>query len=85
MERNKFPSKIDHWETLDKNNPTIVLNILYIKDKEICLAYISKINLNCEKKTNSINDSKWDKRKIALSYCKSTVYVIKRNSVKTSW
>ena len=50
MERNKFPSKIDHWETLDKNNPTIVLNILYIKEKVICLAYISKINLNCEKK-----------------------------------
>ena len=32
-----------------KNNSTIALNILYIKEKEICLAYISKINLNCEK------------------------------------
>ena len=31
------------------NNPTITLNILYIKEKEICPAYISKINSNCEK------------------------------------
>ena len=30
----------------DKNNSTIALNI---KEKEICLAYISKINFNCEK------------------------------------
>ena len=26
-----------------------VLNILYIKEKEICPAYIAKINSNCEK------------------------------------
>ena len=32
-----------------KNNPTIALNILCIKEKEICQAYISKINSNCEK------------------------------------
>ena len=34
---------------LRKNNPTIALNILYTKEKEICPVYISKINLNCEK------------------------------------
>ena len=33
----------------EKNNPIIALNILYIKEMEICPAYISKINLNCEK------------------------------------
>ena len=32
----------------EKNNPTIALNIFYIKEKE-CPAYTSKINLNCEK------------------------------------
>ena len=32
-----------------KNNPTIAPNILYTKEKEICLAYTSKINSNCEK------------------------------------
>ena len=31
------------------NYPSIALNILYIKEKEICTAYISKINWNCEK------------------------------------
>ena len=28
---------------------TIALNVLYIKEKEICSAYISEINSNCEK------------------------------------
>ena len=46
----KYPSKINDWKTLEKNNPTIALNILYIKAKEICPSYISKINSNCEKK-----------------------------------
>ena len=43
-----YPSKIDDWKTFEKNNPTIALNILHIKEKEICAAYISKINSNCE-------------------------------------
>ena len=34
---------------IEKNNPTIALNILYVKEKEICPAYIPKINLNHEK------------------------------------
>ena len=44
-----YPSKIDDWKTFEKNNPIIALNILYVKQKEICPAYISKINSNCEK------------------------------------
>ena len=44
-----YPSKIDEWKTFEKNNPTVALNILYTKGKEICPAYISKINLNCKK------------------------------------
>ena len=28
-----YPSKIDDWKTFEKNNPTIALNILYIKEK----------------------------------------------------
>ena len=47
--RISYPSKIDDWETFQKNYPTIALNILYIKEKEICPVYISKINLNSEK------------------------------------
>ena len=44
-----YPSKINDWKTFEKNDPTIALNIFYIKEKEICPAYISKINSNCEK------------------------------------
>ena len=51
------PSKKDDWKAFEKNNPTIALNILYIKEKEICSAYIPKINWNCEKKKSSFNDS----------------------------
>ena len=39
-----YPSKIDDWKTFEKNNPTIALNILYIKEKEIYPACISKHN-----------------------------------------
>ena len=44
-----YPSKIEDWKMFGKNNPKITLNILYIKEKEICPAYISKIDSNCEK------------------------------------
>ena len=33
----------------EKNNPTVALNVLYIKEMEICPAYVSKISSNCEK------------------------------------
>ena len=45
----KCSSKIGDWKTFEKNNPTIARNNLYIKEMEICPAYISKTNLNCEK------------------------------------
>ena len=41
--------KIDDWKTFEKMNTTVSLNIVYIKEKEICPAYISKINSNCKK------------------------------------
>ena len=44
-----YPTKIDDWKTFEKNNPIIALNILYVKQKIICPAYISKSNSNCEK------------------------------------
>ena len=44
-----YPLKIDYWKTFEENNPTIALNILYIKEKEIYPACISKINSNWEK------------------------------------
>ena len=43
------PSKIDDQKTSDKYSPASALNLLYIKEKEICPADISNINSNCEK------------------------------------
>ena len=43
------PSKIDDWKKFEKNNPTVALNILYISEKEILPAYISKHNSIREK------------------------------------
>ena len=40
----KYPSKIDDWKMFEKNNLTIVL-----KQTEMCHAYVSKINSDCEK------------------------------------
>ena len=42
-------SKIDDWKTFEKNNPTIALNVLYVKEKEIYSSYISKHNSTREK------------------------------------
>ena len=44
-----YPSKIADLKMFEKNNPTTALNILYTKEKEICLGYISKTNSNCKK------------------------------------
>ena len=44
-----YPSEINDWKTFEKNNLMIVHNTLYIKEKEICPSYISKISSNCEK------------------------------------
>ena len=42
-----YSSKIDDWKTFEKNNSWIALNILYTKEKEIYIKYISKTNSNC--------------------------------------
>ena len=67
-----YPSKIDDWKTFENNNPTIALNILHIKKKDRCPAYISKINSNCKRQINSLNDSKQRKRMLALPCSKET-------------
>ena len=57
------PSKIDHWKTSGKNNLTVVLNILYIKEKEIYPAYVSKYNLPREKQMILLMISHEDKER----------------------
>ena len=38
-----YPSKVDDWKTYEKNNTTIALNMLYIREKEICPAIFQKL------------------------------------------
>ena len=55
-----------------KSNPTIVLNILSIKEKEKCPPYISKINSNCGKQIILLmipNEGKEDWHYLALEIC----------------
>ena len=40
---------MDEWKKFGENNLTIALNILYIKEKEILPACISKYSSTCEK------------------------------------
>ena len=70
MKRISYPSKIDGWKTLEKYDPTIALNILYIKQKEICPAYISKIISNFEKQIILLMTPNEKKRRIPLSSSK---------------
>ena len=37
-----YPSKIDNWKMFEKNNPTIALNILHIKEKKKYVQLISQ-------------------------------------------
>ena len=84
LEKINYPSNIDDWKRFEKNNPTVALNILCTKEKEILPAYISN-NISSHEKHNSLNDSKRRKRRMALSCSKRIFYIIKRNNIKTSW
>ena len=42
-------SRKDDWKNFEKNNATIILNILFAKKEKIHPAYFSKHNLNREK------------------------------------
>ena len=65
---------MDDWKTFE--NLKIALNILYIKEKEICSADISEINSNCEKQIILFNESKQRKRRLALSCSEKTICII---------
>ena len=47
LTKNRAPTENTWYDSHSKK--TIVLDILQIKEKEICPDYISKINSNCEK------------------------------------
>ena len=80
-----YPSKIDDWKSFGKNNPAIALNILYIKEKEICPAYISEINSNFEKQIILLMIPNEEKEGWYYLVVKKAIYIIKKNNIKTSW
>ena len=44
-----YPSKLGDWKSFEKSNPTMAMNMLYTKEKEILPTYISKHNSTREK------------------------------------
>ena len=80
MKRNKLFFRNWRLEKILKKTPTISLNIFYIKDREICPAYISKTNRIVKNKWFS-NDPK-QRKKLALSYNKNIIYTNTLNNLK---
>ena len=75
-----YPSKIDDCKTFE----TMALNILYIKENEILLAYIKtlKHNLTTEKQVILLMITN-DKRGCHYIAVKKTIYIIMRIKIKT--
>ena len=78
-----YSLKIDYWKIFDKNNPIFALNILYIKEEEICQAYISKINLNCYKKIIFLMIPNKEKEGYLYLAVKNVSDITYRNNLKT--
>ena len=76
-----YPPKIDNWKTFEKNNLTIALDILYVKEKEILAGYISKRNQR--KANNSFNDSKQKKEGLALPCSNKITCIMAWKNFKT--
>ena len=53
-----FPSEKDDWTKFEKNNATILLNVLYAKKKKDILLMV-QYRTQILKKSDSINDYKW--------------------------
>ena len=86
MERNKlinYPSKIEDLKTFEKNNPTIALNVLYIKEKEILPAYISKHNSTSEKQIILLMIPNEKKEGWHYLTVKETICIMTWNNCKT--
>ena len=79
-----YSSKTVNLKSFEKNNRSIDLNILYMKEKEIFLACISKISLNCRKQIILLTIPNEEKEGYIQSCSKKAIYIINRNEIKTS-
>ena len=66
-----------------KNNPTIALNVRYIKEKDVCPAYIWKTNFSCGKQMILLMIPNKEKQDWGYLAVKKTIYITKRNNFKT--
>ena len=71
-----YPSKIDAWKTFEKNNLTIALNVLHIKEKEIFPGYISKHNSTREKQIILLMNPNEEEEGWHYIAVKSIIYII---------
>ena len=78
-----YSSKTVNRKSFEKNNRSIGLNILYMKEKEIFLACISKISLNCRKQIILLTIPNEEKEGYIQSCSKKTIYIINMNEIKT--
>ena len=63
--RKKFPSEKDDWKKNEKNNLTIVFNVLYAKKEKLYPAYVSKYNSTGQKQVILLmipNGEEWNYR-----------------------
>ena len=77
-----YPSQLDDCKTFEKKNPAIALNILYINEKEICPAYISKINSTCEKQIIILKIPNKEKEGCHYLAAKKIICIITWNSLR---
>ena len=79
----KYPSKIDYWKKFERNNPSVVLKVLYIKEMEIYPAYISKINFICEKQIILLMIPNEEKKHWHYLVVKKNICIIEKSKLKT--
>ena len=69
-----YPSKIDDWKTIEKKKLIIALTVLHSKEMEICPAFISKINSDCEKQIILLMIAKRRRKRLAFT-CWKKIYL----------
>ena len=74
MKRNKLPiRKKKDSKIFEKNNPTIALNVLYVKIEYISCQHL-KAQLKTFKENHSYNDSK--RKRVTLTCIKKTISIL---------
>ena len=79
-----YPSKYMIGKRLKKIIQLLIFIFYKSKQRRLVQLIFPKKKFKWWKANNSISDSKWRKRSLALSCSKKGIYIIKRNKIKTS-